>query len=125
MKKTKYIRLQPELNVTDGNNHDVNKDYNDEHNRNDTDGGNRPVTHYHCSMIAGMPTICGLLLKGRAGLSVQKLLRSVVLMAKTGHWAEGHGMRRVGGLLYCLALQEIFIGFEGRLLLSLQSNKAI
>ena len=49
-----------------------------------------------------MLPICDLLLKGRAGLSVQKLLRSVVLMAMTGYGAEGPGMRRVGGLLIVL-----------------------
>ena len=58
MKEAKNRRLQPELNVTDGHNHDANKDYNDEHNRDGIDDDDdRPETHYHCSMIAAVLTI--------------------------------------------------------------------
>ena len=90
-----------------------------------------------------MLPICGLL-KRRATPGFQTLLRSVVLVRSCYlrlFWSEvvtfdcfggedrlgGRGTRNTtrGRTAYCLALRDIFIGFEGRHLLSLESNKAI
>ena len=57
MREAKNRRLLSEPYVTDGNNRDANKDYNDEHNRDvidDDDDDDRPEVQYHCYIIAGV-----------------------------------------------------------------------
>ena len=59
MEEAKNRRQPPELNVTDGNNSDANKYYNDEHNRDDIGGGDDDDSrkHSHCYIIAGGLTV--------------------------------------------------------------------
>ena len=58
MTEEKNERLPQELYVTDGNNSDANKDYNDEHNRDEfyDDDDDSPGTQYQCFIIASALT---------------------------------------------------------------------